>query len=134
MIKMDMVWVAVAGMLHPETSAAKTVTLGQIEAEVAKLFGASVARVVIEGHLVSWEDRQALQANPQRGGSRNRYLFRTGDGTTPARDGSFRLYKAADSKHDGWEKTGPTHPDAAAVPADYRYLVAWYETRYAAIV
>lgn len=132
MTKMDMIWVAVASMLHPETSASKTVTRGQIEAQVAKLFGASITPVMIERHLVSSEDRQADKADPRRGGSRNRYLFRTADGNAPSRDGRFRLYKQADTKHDGWEKTGPTHPDPAAVAGEYRYLIEWYKGQYVA--
>lgn len=32
MTKMDMIWVAVASMIHPATALSKTVTRGQIEA------------------------------------------------------------------------------------------------------
>jgi hypothetical protein len=130
MTKMDMIWIAVASMLHPETSASKTVTRGQIEAHVTKLFAETITPVMIERHLVSFEDRQADKTDPRRGGSRNRYLFRTVDGNLPSRDGRFRIYKQADSKHDGWEKTGPTHPDPAAVAAEYRSLIDWYRRQY----
>jgi hypothetical protein len=128
---MDMVWAAVASMLHPETSSSRTVTRSEIEATVEKLFVASITPVMVERHLVSSEDRMADKEQPQRGGSRNRYLFRTSDGTMPARDGRFRLYKNADAKYDGWEKTGPTHPDASAIPTEYRHLVEWYAGKYA---
>lgn len=132
MTKMDMVWVAVASMLHPEASSLRTVTRIQIEAQVRKLFGESLTPVMIERRLVSSEDRMADKDNPLRGGSRNRYLFRPADGKTPSRDGGYRLYKLADAKHDGWEKTGPTHPDSAAITPDYRYLIDWYTGLYAA--
>ncbi len=131
MTKMDMVWVAVASMLHPETSSSKTVTRSEIEASVAKLFGASLTAVMIERHLVSSEDRMADKDQPQRGGSRNRYFFRTSNGNTPSRDGRFRLYKLADAKHDGWEKTGPTHPDPAVIALEYKHLLDWYKREYA---
>lgn len=127
---MDMIWVAVANMIHPITASSKTVTRGEIEAQVSELFGATLKPVMIERHLVSWEDRQANKTLPRRGGSRNRYLFKTSDGHTPARDGRFRLYKAADGTHDGWEKVGRTCPDREAVADDHRHLVDWYETRY----
>ena len=133
MTKMDMIWVAVATILYPETSSSKTVTVGEIEAQVVKLFGAAVTRVMIAGHLVSSEDRQADKADPRRGGSRNRYLFRTSDGNAPSRDGRFRLYKEADATHDGWDKTGPTHPGSQAVEAEYRYLIEWYERQYVVV-
>ena len=131
MTKMDMVWVAVASILHPDTSSSKTVTRKEIETAVARLFGATLTAVMIERHLVSSEDRMADKDQSQRGGSRNRYLFRTADGTTPARDGSFRLYKVADARYDGWEKTGPTHPTPEAVAAEHGPLIEWYNRKYA---
>ncbi|MFC6522957.1 hypothetical protein ACFQAT_27675 [Undibacterium arcticum] len=137
MTKMDMIWIAVASMLHPETSTSKTVSRGQIEAQVAKLFGPSITPitpVMIERHLVSSEDRQADKANPQRGGSRNRYLFKTVDGNAASRDGRFRLYKQVDAKHDGEDKSGPAHPDPVAIDGAYRYIIGWYKDRYVASV
>jgi hypothetical protein len=131
MTKMDMVWVAVATMLHPDTSLSKTLTRNDIEAQVSKLFGASLTPVMIERHLVSTVDRMADKDQPQRGGSRNRYLFRTSDGKTPSQDGRFRLYKETDARHDGWEKTGPTHPKPSAKPSEHRHLVEWYTRDYA---
>ncbi len=77
------------------------------------------------------EDRMADKDQPQRGGSRNRYLFRTSNGNTPSRDGRFRLYKLADAKHAGWEKTGPTHPDPAVIALEYKHLLDWYKREYA---
>jgi hypothetical protein len=128
---MDMIWVAVASLLHPITTESTTVTRGQIESQVLELFGTSITPVMIEKHLVSFEDRQADKANPRRGGSRNRYLFRTENGRTPSRQGRFRLYKQADSTHDGWEKTGPTHPEPSAIEPEYRPLIEWYKAQYA---
>lgn len=132
MTKMDMVWIATASLLHPHTASASTVTRGQVEAEVNRLFGPNVEipRVLIDKHLVSFEDRQADRAIPERGGSRNRYLFKTEDGSTPSRQGRFRLYKASDSMHDGRDKTGPTHPDPVNVDAQHQHLVRWYEDVY----
>jgi hypothetical protein len=130
MTKMDMIWVAVTSMLHPDFRSNNTVTRGQIEAQVAKLFGVSITPVMIERHLVSSVDRQADKENPKRGGSRNRYLFKTADGSAPAVDGRFRLYKQADAKHDGWEKTGPLHPKLLAVTPEYRNLIEWYNDHY----
>ena len=131
MTKMDMIWVAAAGLIHPSMTPATTVTRRQIEAKVKALFGASITPVMVERHLVSSEDRLADKADPRRGGSRNRYLFRTSDGVTPSRTGGFRLYKNADRGHDGLEKTGPTHPAREAVDAKYCDLLDWYEARYA---
>jgi len=130
MTKMDMIWVAVGSLLHPEVNRSRTVTRGEIETQVLKLFGASITPVMIEKHLVSWENRQADKADPRRGGSRNRYLFKTGDGTTPSRDERFRLYKASDASHDGRDKSGPTHPDPQSIDAGHRHLVPWYEQHY----
>ncbi len=131
MTKMDMVWVAVASLLHPEISASRTVTRGEIEAHVTKLFGALLTPVMVERHLVSSIDRMADKDQPKRGGSRNRYLFRTSDGKAPSDNGRFRLYKQIDAGHDGWDKTGPTHPDASAIPPEHSHLVDWYTRQYA---
>jgi hypothetical protein len=132
MTKMDMVWIATANLLHPNTASASTVTRDQIESEVNRLFGGNVEipRVLIDRHLVSFERRQANRAIPERGGSRNRYLFRTADGRAPSRQGRFRLYKSSDAAHDGEDKTGPTHPDPANVDAPHHHLISWYEDVY----
>jgi hypothetical protein len=130
MTKMDMIWIAVASMIHPSTVSSKTVSREQIETQVAKLFGAALTPVMIEKHLVSWEDRQADKDNLKRGGSRNRYLFKTSDGRTPSREGWFRLYKVSDGVHDGWDKKGPACPNPEKVPKDYRHLIAWYKNQY----
>lgn len=131
MTKMDMVWIAVANLLHPQTAPSRTVTRADIEREVSRLFGEALTAVMIERHIVSSVDRMADKVQPKRGVSRNRYLFRTATGATPAQDGRFRLYKTADSPYDGWEKTGPTHPDSSAVSPEYRPLIAWYQGEYA---
>jgi len=131
MTKMAMVWTAAASMLHPETAPTKTVTRSEIDATVWKLFEASITPVMIECHLVSSEDRMADKNQPQRGGSRNRYLFRTSDGALPSDEGQFRLYKKIDAKYDGWDKTGPMHPDASVIPTKYTHLVEWYIAEYA---
>ncbi len=86
---------------------------------------------MIERHLVSSVDRMADKDQPRRGGSRNRYLFRTLDGKMPSYEGRFGLHKQVDARHDGWEKTGPTRPDALAVAPEYRQLIEWYMREYA---
>ncbi|MCO6414088.1 MAG: hypothetical protein J5I92_15220 [Thiogranum sp.] len=122
MTKMDMVWVATANLLHPNTQAIFTVTKSQIEAEVDTLFGASITPVMIERHLVNSVDRMADKDQPQRGGSRNRYLVRNG--------GEYRLYKRIDQSTDAWEKTGPTNPDKTRVDQQFVHLIDWYEGSY----
>lgn len=123
MTKMDMVWVAVASLLHPRSSGTALVTKRQIDARVQELFGVSITPVMITKHLVASEPRQADHSNPNRGGSRNRYLVRDARG-------DFRLHKTSDTAHDATDKNGPTHPAAAAVGAEYAYLIAWYESEY----
>jgi len=132
MTKMDMVWVATANLLHPNTASATTVTRAQIEAEVNRLFGAgiNIPRVLIDRHLVSFEDRQADHKIPERGGSRNRYLFRTVDGRAPSRQGHFRLYKTSDATHDGGDKSGPTRPNPTNIDVPHRPLIPWYDDVY----
>ena len=122
MTKMDMVWVATANLLHPATTTTPTLTRGQIEAEVDTLFGETITPVMIERHLVNSVDRMADKDQPQRGGSRNRYLVRVGD--------RYRLYKRTDSQTDAWEKTGPTHPNSESIDHQYVHLVDWYEQSY----
>lgn len=95
-----------------------------------RLFGASITPVMIDKHLVSWEDRQADKTDPACGGSRNRYLFKTGNGVTTSPDGRFRLYKASDGEHDGQDKDGPTHPNPESVDPEYRHFLSWYEEQY----
>jgi hypothetical protein len=131
MTKMDMIWISVASMIHPDIDDSKTVSRKEIESRIQLLFGTTITPVMLEKHLVSFEDRQADKANPQRGGSRNRYLFRTVSGREPSSAGHFRLYKKADSKHDGWEKTGKIRPDRSDVPKEFWHLLDWYEGRYA---
>lgn len=123
MTKMDMVWVAVASLLHPRTNADVFVRKGQIDASVVELFNESIPSVLITHHLVNSVDRQADRAQPDRGGSRNRYLFR-------GEAGGYRLYKHADRNSDAWEKNGPTHPAAENVNREYAELLSWYENDY----
>ena len=130
MIKMDMIWIATAKLIYPQTSPSVLVSRRQIEQEVAKLFGKTITPIMVEKHLVSWEDRQADRLHPARGGSRNRYLFRTIDGVSPFKDGRFRLYKQVDSKYDGADKTGRVHPELEGIPEQYHDLVEWYESEY----
>ncbi len=130
MTKMDMIWVAVASMLHPSTLSKQTVTRQMIAHRVLELFGTVITPVVVEKHLVSSIDRQADKNQPSRGGSRNRYLFRTHDGSIPSMNGGFRLYKAADTPYDAHEKTAKTHPEEAAFVPEYRHYVLWYTQNY----
>lgn len=125
-----MIWIAVASLIAPNTSSSRTVTRQAIQVRVAELFGQSITPVVIDRHLVSSVDRQADRTIPARGGSRNRYLFRTIDGVSPSNQGNFRLYKTTDSRHDGHEKTGKTLPKLAAVATDHQHYVDWYIAHY----
>lgn len=127
---MDMIWIAVAGMLYPKSGSANTVTRRQIEDEVNRLFGVALTPVMIDRHLVSFENRMADAKNRERGGSRNRYLFKTADGTTPSREGKFRLYKQTDGTHDGQDKTGPMHPNPMSDQENLSALVVWYKDHY----
>jgi uncharacterized membrane protein len=130
MTKMDVIWIAVASLIAPNTSSSRTVTRQAIQVRVAELFGESVTPVVIDRHLVSTVDRQSDHAIPTRGGSRNRYLLRTVDGVTPSNRGTFRLYKTADARHDGSEKTGKTSPVVAAVSTEHQHYLDWYMAHY----
>ena len=123
MTKMDMVWVAVALLLHPRAEANVFVEKSQIDSKVLELFDETITPVMIHKHLVNSEDRQADRANPSRGGSPNRYLVRD-------ERGSFRLYKQRDGESDAWDKTGPTHPHPHKIDPEYRYLVTWYQNKY----
>ena len=130
MIKMDMIWIAVASLLYPEISPLHLVSRKNIEAQVWRLFSTKITPVMIEQHLVSWVDRQADNNQPNRGGSRNRYLFKTLDGVSPSQKGDFRLYKRVDERYDGRDKTGRTHPDIDVIPSEFRHLCEWFETHY----
>jgi hypothetical protein len=130
MIKMDMIWIAAATLIYPKTLSRQLVSESQIEEQVYRLFKSKITPFMVSKHLVSWEDRQADQENPRRGGSRNRYLFRTMDGVSPSGAGSFRLYKQIDSKYDGWEKTGRICPELEDFPGEYHYLIKWYSEHY----
>ena len=123
MTKMDMVWVAVASLVHSRTEATVFVEKSQIDSKVLELFGETITPVMIDKHLVNSEDREADRANPSRGGSRNRYLVR-------GEHGSFRLYKQRDGVSDAWDKTGSTHPHPNKVEPEYRHLVTWYGSEY----
>jgi hypothetical protein len=124
---MDMIWISVASLLYPETDSSKTVARDQIEMQIQRLYNESVTRIMIEKHLAGSEDRQADKSNLSRGGSRNRYLFKTSDGRR------FRLYRASDSKNDGWDKIGPTHPDRSRISDEYHYLLDWYVNEYSVV-
>jgi excisionase family DNA binding protein len=131
MTKMDKIWVALANLIHPHTSQSVLKTSQDIIREVKRLFpGTNITPVMLEKHLVSWEDRMADKKIPARGGSRNRYLFRTDNGFTPSETGDFRLYKRTDSPHDGWEKTGKTCPGANDILPRFRNLITWYQGHY----
>lgn len=121
MTKMNMVWVAVAKLLYPNTDS--TVTKDDIDTLVYELFQTNITPVMIHSHLVSYIDRQADKNNLQRGGSKNRYLFKENNDR-------FRLYKKSDEDQDGWDKNGPYCPSINAVPSEYQYLVTWYDTVY----
>jgi len=128
--KMDKIWIATASMIKPKTSKKVLVTRDQIEQKISSKWNTDITPVMINKHLVSWEDRQADKNNPSRGGSRNRYLFRTKDGKTPSANGDFRLYKEIDSKDNGKDKNGKCHPSKKDIPQKYHNLVDWYKNQY----
>jgi len=102
----------------------------EILSEINRQFPIQITPIMITHHLVSWKDRQADKNNPKQGGSRNRYLFQTLDGQSPAKNGSFRLHKKTDSIFDGCDKTGKVHPENKSVPKEYLYLLDWYSRTY----
>ena len=130
MIKMDMIWVATAKLIYPEASPSCLVSRKEIEQEIARLFNDKITPVMLAKHLVSWEDRQADKTIKTRGGSRNRYLFRTTDGLLLSKDGDYRLYKQMDGKYDGVDKAGRTHPWPSDIPEKHHYLIEWYKSIY----
>ena len=125
-----MIWMATASLINPATSSTRLFSRQEIESQVMKLFGAKITPLMITKHLVSWEDRMADKSSPSRGGSRNRYLFRTSNGSTPDSGGDFRLYKVRDGVYDGWDKTGKTHPKFDAISPEYHPLMSWYLSEY----
>lgn len=127
---MDMIWAAAANLIHPSVAQTTLVTADNIITEVSRIWAETITRVMLEKHLVSWEDRQADTSNPSRGGSRNRYLFRTSNGVDPDPGGNFRLYKRSDSTHDGWDKSGPPCPQQQNVDPAYQHLIQWYQHNY----
>lgn len=130
MNKMTRYWVATASLLYPDTSPEQLVTLDQIRQKHQELFREALAKS-LEQQLISWKRRYADNEYPTRGGSRNRYLFRTDDGRTPAPLGRFRLYKLIDTDYDGLEKSfGPTCPDREVVQREFHYLIDWYLASY----
>ncbi|MYE11225.1 MAG: hypothetical protein F4X99_06100 [Gammaproteobacteria bacterium] len=118
MTKMNMVWIAVATLIYPETRPDRRVSKEQIDARVRKLFRTTITPVMITHHLVASEDRQRDHRYPRRGGSRNRYLTK--------QDDRYRLYRLSDQPDDGLDKTGPYCPSIDAVTEEFRYLVYWY--------
>lgn len=130
MNKMTKYWVATASLLYPFISSEKLVTRDQIRRKYLDLFGETLSQN-LEQHLISWKDRNADKGMPTRGGSRNRYLFKTNDAVTPDSDGRFRLYKLSDSDFDGVDKSlGPTCPAREEVLDEFHYLIDWYVGNY----
>jgi hypothetical protein len=130
MNKMSKYWVATASLLYPDTSPRKLVTRDQIRSKHEELFGEALSPS-LEQQLISWKRRYADNQAPTRGGSRNRYLFRTSDGRTPDPSGRFRLYKRSDGIYDGTDKSsGPTCPARDDVEDKFRYLLDWYIVSY----
>lgn len=132
MNKMTKFWLATASLLHPAVSTERLVTLKQIQQKHSELFNEALPQS-LEQQLISWKRRYADNNQPTRGGSRNRYLFRTTDGYAPSTNGKFRLYKLSDSQHDGTDKTGPTNPGIGDVDLNFAYLVNWYLNAYQGI-
>ncbi len=129
--KMDRIWLAVAQLIYPDSSKQVLVNYSQIIQQINSLEPLiQIHPIMVSHHLVSWVDRQADATNPKRGGSRNRYLFRTDDGIKPSCDssGKYRLYKKDDGCYDGWDKTSKTCPDRKKFP--FPELLDWYNETY----
>lgn len=126
MTKMDMVWISVASLIHPELSNDITVSEENIHSTVSELFGETITPIMITRHLVNSVNRQADVAKPSRGGSRNRYLFQN-------EQGRYRLYKSTDHPTDALQKTGPTCPVIDNIPEQFRILIDWYQNDYIGI-
>ena len=57
MSKMDKIWIALANLIHPQTIQNALMTSRDIVREVQRLFpGTDITPVMLEKHLVSWED------------------------------------------------------------------------------
>ena len=123
MTKMDMVWIAVATLIRPETASSVAVSKDDIDKQVYALLQIHITPVMITTHLVNSIDRQADTHNPRRGGSRNRYLATNADGR-------FRLFKKSDQHTDAVDKTGPFHPSVTNIDREFEELVSWYRTSY----
>lgn len=129
MTKMDKTWIAVASLIYPDASLDKTFSSKDVIAKVDTMFDEKINYAILNSHLVSSKDRMYDKNNPSRGGSRNKYLFKTIDGNTPHNKGKFRLYKKVDSQYDGFEKTGKICPQKEDINPEY-YLVDWYLDQY----
>jgi hypothetical protein len=129
MSDMDKLWIATASLLHPATAPDHLVTVPQIRIEYQRLFGGSLSTTLVQ-HLVSWKPRNIDKDNPSRGGSRNRYFFRTDDGATPSPNGGYRLYKSPDITFDGVGKDGPTCPRVGGIGEQFHFLRDWYLSDY----
>lgn len=130
MNKMDQIWVATATLIYPNIECTYLVSGSQIIEQIKAMFNADITPVMLNAHLVSFIDRHANVQNQNRGGSRNRYLFRTIDGNTPNSNGDFRLFKSRDQQYDGWDKTGKTCPTMEDIDKNYYYLINWYNQEY----
>ena len=135
MTDMDKVWVATATLLYSNLSDDKLVSMAEIRRQVVGLFGNEVSPSLIS-HLVSWKKKNLDKISPSRGGSRNRYLFRTQDSSTPSYEGGggYRLYKLADRRFDGEGKDGPICPRVDGIQDDCLYLRTWYLEDYLGIL
>lgn len=127
MTDMDKLWVTVAKLVYPVTHNNHLVDTAKIGKEYQSLFDDKISASLIS-HLVSWKARNLDKENPSRGGSRNRYFFRTDDGMNPSFNGGggYRLYKNTDSLFDGEGKDGPTCPREDKIPEEFRFLRTWY--------
>lgn len=125
MTKMDKLWVTVAKLLYPETHNNHLVDSAEIKKEYKSLFGVEISPHLIF-HLISWKARNIDKENPSRGGSRNRYFFKTDDGINPSLNGGYRLYKNTDSFFDGEGKDGPICPHEDRMPVEFHFLRNWY--------
>ena len=130
----NMIWIATANLIYPETSPSYLVSASDIRQEISRLFSDSDNKITttfqLTRHLISWRDKDSDTAYDRQGGDRSRFLFQTSNGKTPSSKGKYRLYKKIDGEFDGSEKTGTIHPPKNSIPVKFHFLIDWYAHEY----
>jgi hypothetical protein len=123
MTKMDKTWISVTSLIYPETDSKTGVLSKEVASKMVSMFGTKADSSYLNTHLVSFKDKQCDKNDTSRGGSRNRYLFKT-------IDGKIRLYKNMDMEFDGWDKSGKICPKKEDINSEYHHLLDWYRNQY----